>query len=119
MAFFEDLTPYSYFPTGEVDGFDTVNIGWLDSAQPFLIGETSEEFQLRLATLCSRKVNQTRGFQSCPFCLGPNRPNSSAEMRVTRVSRTYAAPSLIDHYVAVHGYRPPDEFIAAVLAVDC
>jgi hypothetical protein len=28
----------------------------------------------------------------------------------------FAAPSLVYHYVAAHDYRPPDEFIAAVLA---
>ncbi|WP_455680782.1 DUF7919 family protein [Streptomyces pristinaespiralis] len=30
----------------------------------------------------------------------------------------YAAPFLIKHYVTVHGYRPPEAFIDAVLAVD-
>ena len=28
----------------------------------------------------------------------------------------YVAPDLIAHYVRVHGYAPPDEFIATVLA---
>ena len=32
--------------------------------------------------------------------------------------RVYAAPTLIWHYVTEHGYRPPDEFIDAVLADD-
>jgi hypothetical protein len=26
----------------------------------------------------------------------------------------YAAPTLICHYIHEHGYRPPDEFLAAV-----
>ena len=30
----------------------------------------------------------------------------------------YAAPSLVHHYVVAHDYRPPDGFIAAVLAWD-
>ena len=30
----------------------------------------------------------------------------------------YATPSLARHYVLAHGYRPPDEFITAVLAWD-
>jgi hypothetical protein len=30
----------------------------------------------------------------------------------------YAAPFLITHYVTTHGYRPPQAFINAVLAVD-
>lgn len=28
----------------------------------------------------------------------------------------YAAPSLVHHYVVAHGYKPPEEFIAAVMA---
>jgi hypothetical protein len=39
-------------------------------------------------------------------------------MRVAGDGRVYAAPSLVHHYVIAHGYRPPDEFIAAVLAWD-
>jgi hypothetical protein len=39
-------------------------------------------------------------------------------MRVTGGGMVYAAPSLVHHYVAAHGYRPPDTFIAAVLAWD-
>jgi hypothetical protein len=39
-------------------------------------------------------------------------------MRVAGESTVYAAPVLIHHYVVAHDYRPPDEFIAAVLAWD-
>jgi len=43
MAYFEDLTPYTYcHPEEEPPG--TVNIGWLEPAYPFLTGTTSEEF---------------------------------------------------------------------------
>jgi hypothetical protein len=34
------------------------------------------------------------------------------------VGIAYAAPFLITHYITVHGYRPPQVFIDAVLAVD-
>jgi hypothetical protein len=30
----------------------------------------------------------------------------------------YAAPSLIIHYIEHHGYKPPDEFLAALAALD-
>jgi hypothetical protein len=32
MAFFADLTPHTYSPTG---GLEILNVGWLDEGQPF------------------------------------------------------------------------------------
>jgi hypothetical protein len=61
-------------------------------------------------------VNQTRGIHCCPFCKGEVLPTGSYEMRVAGACEVYAAPSLVHHYVVAHGYRPPDEFIAAVMA---
>jgi hypothetical protein len=117
MAFFEDLTPYTYFhPEGDSPG--TVNIGWLERGHPFPTGRTTAKFRAKLAQLCERRVNQTRGFHACTFCKGRDRPHSSAEMRVAGNGRVYAAPLLVHHYVEAHGYRPPDEFIEAVLAWD-
>ena len=115
MAFFEDLTPYTYFhPEEELPG--TVNIGWLDPEQPFPTGETDHEFRTKLERLCQHRVKQTRGIHPCYFCTGRAMPTSSSEMRVAGNGRVYAAPSLVHHYVVAHDYRPPDEFIAAVLA---
>jgi hypothetical protein len=121
MAYFADLTPYTYSrPEEERRG--TVNIGWLEPGYPFSTGTTREPFQIKLNQLCHRRLKQTRGFQTCGFCAGPENllvwPGSSFEMRVARDGTVYAAPSLVHHYVATHGYRPPDGFIAAVLAWD-
>ena len=68
-----------------------------------------------------------RGWQECPFCEeeypihvevdGERWPVGDAEIRVPgRAGRVYSAPTLIAHYVDAHRYRPPDEFIEAVLA---
>jgi hypothetical protein len=83
VAFFEDLTPYTYLHSEE-DAPETVNIGWLDREHPFSIGETTAEFQDRLRLLCGRRLKQTRGRHHCPFCKGRERPASSSEMRVVR-----------------------------------
>jgi hypothetical protein len=115
MTYFEDLTPYTYFHPEE-DPPGTVNIGWLDERYPFPAGETSEHFRQKLQSLCEIRVKQTRGTLDCCFCTGRDRPKSSSEMRVSGSGRIYAAPSMVYHYVAAHDYRPPDEFIAAVLA---
>jgi hypothetical protein len=59
------------------------------------------------------------GFHCCEFC--PPRSDG----RFTRGHRNvwipadsvvYVAPELILHYIEAHGYRPPDEFITAVIA---
>ncbi len=115
MAAFADLTPYTYFHAeGDLPG--TVNVGWLAAGQPFPTGVTSAEFRDKLARLCQQRFKQTRGVHGCEFCTGRDRPRSSSEMRVSLGDRVYAAPSLVHHYVVAHDYRPPDEFVAAVLA---
>jgi hypothetical protein len=117
VTFFADLTPYTYFhPEEEQAG--TVNIGWLDPRHPFPIGQTSDEFRARLAVISLWPVKQTRGFHPCYFCKGKDRPGGSAEIRVVRVRKMYAAPILAHHYVVAHWYRPPEEFVAAVLGWD-
>lgn len=119
MAYFEDLTPYTYLPRDEGDQ-SALNVGWLDAAHPFEIGETSTEFRTKLEQLCRFAFNQTRGVHPCYFC--PTGKGgfaaSSAEIRVAGDGKIYAAPTLIYHYVTAHNYRPPSEFIAAVLAWD-
>ncbi len=112
MAAFEDLSPYTYFP----EAADTFNVGWLAPGHLFPTGDTTAEFRDKLRLLCDRRVQQTRGLHRCDFCKGGDRPASSSEMRVSGGGRrVYAAPTMVQHYVEVHGYRPPDEFIAAVL----
>jgi hypothetical protein len=117
MAFFEDLTPYTYLhPEEERAG--TVNIGWLDRRHPFPTWETGEDFRAKLLKLCKLRVKQARGFHACDLCTGRDKPRGSAEVRVPGAGRVYAAPELVYHYVVAHGYKPPGEFIAAVLAWD-
>lgn len=113
MAFFEDLTPYNYF-LPEREG--TVNIGWLERGHPFSAGPTSATFREKLKACCHRRVKQTRGLHMCEFCKGRKKPGGSAEIRVVGNGRVYAAPELVYHYVVVHDYKPPKEFIGAVLA---
>lgn len=115
VTFFEDLTPYSYLhPEEELPG--TVNIGWLDPKHPFPTGLTSAAFQTKLQQLCQRRMKRTRGFHPCYFCKGRHRPQSSAEIRVAGVNKVYAAPELVFHYIVAHRYKPPEEFLEAVLA---
>lgn len=129
MTYFQDGTKYSYLPDF-VD--DSINIGWLDKAESFTTGDVPPDFVDRLVELCGKPVNLTRGFHHCNLCPLPEgqfpEPITVAtpagdvmlghgEIRATgKDGVTYASPDLIAHYVTAHRYRPPQEFIDAVLA---
>jgi len=125
MAYFADLTPHSYSPTG---GLNVLNIGWLDEGHPFSVGPTSKEFQEALLELCTRPIILHRGYHGCWFCHA-NRQNKggvvptardrsgNGQIRVLGNNELwYAAPTLVHHYVTHHGYSPPAEFVEAVLS---
>ena len=108
----------------------TLAVGWLEPEHPFTTGHVPAEFIQALHELCRQPVRRTRGIHACRLCPPPHRtwPGMSVahpegdyrvgngEVHVTgRDGASYAAPSLVIHYVTEHGYRPPDGFIAAVL----
>ena len=122
--FNKDLTPYEYLYTGE-EFPRPLNVGWLDTVSTFDVGETTDDFKMRLFLLCKTRIEECRGVHECPFCAcsdqitetrdGITLQLGSAEIRATGVDGTvYAAPNLIYHYVAKHGYKPPEGFIRAV-----
>ncbi len=125
MPVYEDLSVYEYRPDGS-EG-DVRNVGWLGNGASPPVGEVPAGFADRLARLAAgHAVNRTRGWQQCPFCTGeyPIRIEvdgtqcalGDAEIRVPAAGGTvYAAPTLIAHYVTAHRYRPPEEFIQAVM----
>ncbi len=134
MTFYRDLTPYVYFAHREPSDLVSLNIGWLDAAQCYARGDTSQEFKDRLFEFCLDKyvVHILRGFHACQFCglsyeqwfeehefkYGENAQWMSigdGEIRVLGKSAIYSAPTLIYHYVSEHQYKPPTEFIEAVL----
>src|SRR5262249_8758090 len=54
----------------------------------------------------------TWGYHECEFC---GKARSSSEFEVPGLGVVYCAPDMITHYVEEHEYRPPQEFIDAVL----
>jgi hypothetical protein len=114
-----DLSPHGDSPR-------RLNVGWLENGHPFPQGKVPDKFAERLFRMCL-KSRKTRGFHLCPFC--PQSPKAktyshkgkdisfgSGEIAVRgKHWKTYVAPDLIYHYVVEHQYKPPDEFIEAVL----
>jgi hypothetical protein len=123
MAYFDDLSVYRYIP--ECFRPETLNVGWLAIGHDFEKRSATDAFLGGLWRYCAVSVAQTRGIHLCDFCQdsesfvaergGARLLLGSAECRVFSRGRIYAAPTLIYHYVAEHQYRPPDEFIEAVL----
>jgi hypothetical protein len=124
VAFYPDLTPYTYFQPPLRDdepwpGLPLVNIGWLDAEHPYPTGAVPDGLLPRLEELAEARVAQTRGYHFCEFCpRGPDReliPRESAEFRVKGDGVVYAVPQLALHYISAHNYLPPAEFCAAAM----
>ncbi|MFD7408619.1 hypothetical protein ACFV7R_39620 [Streptomyces sp. NPDC059866] len=131
---FSDLTDGMRFVSFQPD-YERLNIGWLESGRPWTSGPAPEGFIGRLlAIVDAQQVNATLGLHECDLCPAPL-PDShpwyvpragnlrtsagSGEIRVPGPHGTaFAAPHLIGHYVADHGYLPPQPFIDAVFAFD-
>lgn len=133
MPYIDDLTPnvVDY----EFVGVKSLAVGWLDPQKPFRQGEVSQEFKARLCNFCSPDylVWLTRGVHTCEICdVSPTGwiikegilqtdagleayGFGNGEIRVFGKYAVFAAPRLIYHYVVEHKYKPPQEFIEAVL----
>lgn len=124
MAYFEDLSVYTYseyFSSGEA-----LNVGWLDSSHIFEKAPLIEELLVALWTVSTVSVAMSRGFHLCDLCAENNLAIEQrhdqklilggAEIRVfSNDGRVYASPNLIYHYVRVHNYKLPNEFISALM----
>jgi hypothetical protein len=127
MTYFADLTPYVFIRSSKKD--NEVNVGWLDHWHRFEGGAVPEEALERIFALCQKPVHKTRGYHSCELCRDHQMgwvvqrgdvklTLGSAEIRAPGGRGVeYACPDLIYHYIQDHGYKPPQDFVDAVLNV--
>ena len=129
MAYFADLTEYSYgYLRTEEGSAPLLNVGWLEVGHPFPTAEPEPEFVRALLRCCRRPVTTYRGFHVCDLCDVQvfEMPIVSYEGRRVHVGngevcvagsdgRLYIAPTLVAHYVLKHHYRPPEQFVSGVL----
>ncbi|KAF3465627.1 hypothetical protein [Streptomyces sp. Tu 3180] len=131
--FYEDLSAYAYQDedafTDPESGFHALwyrpsytrlNIGWLEAGRPYPTGAVPAAFVEKLeAVRRIQWMNVCLGVHECDLCPGDGAPEGNGEVRIPGgPGIAYAAPSLVTHYVTAHGYRPPQVFVDAVLAVD-
>lgn len=124
MAYFDDLSHYTYFPRYPAN---YLNVGWLSATSPYSQGTVSDYFLSALEQLVKKPVHFCMGYHDCEFCqileeiARLNRTPSyqsrlgNGEVHVPGENgKTYVAPVLVYHYVKEHQYKPPEEFISAV-----
>lgn len=123
MAYYKDLTPYEYFRN-----FDALNIGWLSKEREFEKGDVPDSFIEELEKKQTERL--CRGSHGCEFCEEPKDTNINSpawlEFRGRTLGngeiiikgkdgKTYSSPVLIVHYIKEHNYKPPKEYINAVI----
>lgn len=119
MTQFADLTPYTYCKMHS--DIQPVNIGWLGKGYSFDTRVSSNAFLIPLENLVkNHKVHYFRGSHCCDFCPSvtdkiDDRCGNGTVIVIGADNKAYAAPALIYHYVFIHLYKPPKEFVEAVI----
>ncbi|MDY7091647.1 MAG: hypothetical protein SX243_01610 [Acidobacteriota bacterium] len=120
MTYFRDLTTHTYTAGEEESG--VLNVGWLGEERPYPTGQTFPEFHQALEEICARPILLHRGFHDCEFCPQDSNVNppwstiGNGQIRVLGQNGVwYSAPTMVHHYVTKHNYKPPEEFVEAVL----
>ncbi|MGW1468889.1 DUF7919 family protein [Streptomyces sp. NPDC002308] len=124
MTHYPELSLYDFDFHAEPEG---LTVGWLEGGESYARGEVADEDREILADLAALLQHRSRGYHYCTLCtemrerFGVSGAGNarfrlgSAEIRVVSDSgQLYVAPNLVLHYIADHGYRPPEEFLAAV-----
>jgi hypothetical protein len=128
MAYYEDLSVCDYFegqgylPSGELippRGLPTLlAVGWLEQGHVYPVGRVVPGLVPKLRDFRDSPANPApsfMGWHDCGFCsraIG----GSSRNILVPSPGVMYVAPGGIDHFIAAHGYQPPEIFVAAALA---
>ncbi|WP_416520588.1 hypothetical protein [Streptomyces achromogenes] len=121
MAYYPDLSPYSY----DAGGREMLDVGWLSRDHECTTGIASAGLVEALAGLARHAVNVQRGTHFCELCpdFRTARQHTSrgdvflgsGEIHVPNGRGvTYASPAMIVHYVEDHSYLPPEDYRRSV-----
>lgn len=115
MTCYEDLSQCNYF--GPDCSACLRAVGWLEHSRPFPTGRVEADVYTRLIELLKEpwQPETFLGSHRCDLCHYEG-PYGNRNLFVPADGFSFVAPELVAHYMNAHGYRPPDEFCAAVLA---
>src|SRR5262245_11197055 len=116
MSWFPDMGTVTM-----IDAGDHVRaIGWLSSSHPFAQGDVPAKVRARLRAFVAQSSISGKalgwgaymGVHRCELC---DQFSSHGEFGVPDGALLFVAPVMIEHYVKLHRYRPPDEFMTALM----
>jgi hypothetical protein len=112
--FIADLSSDGYFAVGDF----IRTIGWLEAGHPYQRGSVPDEFLTSLKRHVTEAFQPVVffGFHKCSLCPEGKQRSGCLNLLIPTPRLLYVAPELVVHYIEDHGYRPPQEFIEAVLA---
>ena len=136
--YFKDHTYYNYYVNKPLEMI--INIGWLSYEHFYEMGDTEPEFIEKLTEIIisddiyDYKFNRIRCNAPCNLCrecieipyINKKRnalmdmPLGHSELLIPSQvnNQYYASPGLILHYIRDHYYKPPQEYIDSVMALD-
>lgn len=132
MAYYKDLSSCDYFEM--VYKGPLTAIGWLEPEHDYARREVDLDFFTKLCQLlqCPWNPDTFLGFQGCGFCRFSGGAETLLRLpcgtyRIPGWSRlnlfipgdgvVYVSPEMIAHYIDAHEYKPPQQFVDAVM--DC
>jgi hypothetical protein len=113
-VFITDLSTNGYFTTGDY----VRAVGWLEAGHPYQHGSVPDEFMATLKQHVAKAHQPVlfMGLHECSLCPQGKRRADFCNLLIPTPRLLYVAPALLVHYIEDHGYRPPQEFIEAVMA---
>jgi hypothetical protein len=108
-----DLSTNGYVASGDA----LRSVGWLEIGHEFPTGSSSAEF---ISALHGHLANPFgvwyfMGSHECELCPPDQGPSGNGELYIPTAKLCYVAPLMIAHYVDAHNYKPPQEFVDALL----
>ncbi len=114
MTYYKDLDQLDYF--GPIEAPYLRAVGWLEKSHPYEIGPVSDEVLQRLAEILRAGTGlfNCLGAHCCDLCTRDGAVGVD-NLWVPGNGFLYVMPELALHYIVEHSYRPPEEFLAAVM----
>src|SRR5262249_43075764 len=93
-----------------------IAVGWLHPDHPFAQADPAPEFLAKLkeyvrrcgASAVALGLGAAGGYHTCEFC---GRAHGIANFGVPAGDTLFFSPEMLAHYVEVHRYAPPAEFV--------